>query len=293
MKELFLAPMHKIGILSFRELCRKCEADTAYTPMISTKAYLYNPDNFKWTKKEAVQLIGNEPEEFKECAKKIRDCEYLDLNAGCPSNDAVSIGAGAALLKNPDKLSAIIKAMAKYSNVPVSVKIRLGWKKDESLKIAKLAEKSGAERIAVHARKFIDNYSVKADWNAIKKIKKELKMPVIANGDIDSAISAKECLKITGADGLMIARKAMTNPLIFKEIKHYEKAGEILRFEKKDKAKLINDFIKLYKKHEKYNFSELRTQAVLMCNGFKDSAKMRNGLSKCLNEKELTNLFNS
>ena len=109
--------------------------------------------------------------------------------------------------------------MVKYSNAPVSAKIRLGWKTNESLKIARIAQDCGVERLAIHARKCSDNYSVRADWESIARIKKELKIPIIANGDIDSLKSATECAKITSADALMIGRAAMKNPSIFNEIK--------------------------------------------------------------------------
>ncbi|MFA5333789.1 MAG: tRNA-dihydrouridine synthase family protein [Candidatus Nanoarchaeia archaeon] len=290
MVELYLAPMHEINCLSFRLLCKTHGADVLYTPMINTKSYINNPDNYKWIKKEAplvVQLIGNNALDFKECVKQISNCNYIDLNAGCPSTDNIKNGSGAALLKDLDKFKAIIKAMVKYSDIPISVKIRLGWKTDESIKIAKLAEDAGVSRIAVHARLFGSNYSTPADWRAIKKIKEAVKIPIIANGDINSPSKAKECLEFTNADGLMIGREAMRNPFIFNDIKTYFKTGKINTHLKADRIKLIVEFIKLYKKHEDYNNAELKNHCIWLCNGFSKAASIRNELGKCKNEKEI------
>jgi tRNA-dihydrouridine synthase len=182
--------------------------------------------------------------------------------------------------------------MVKYSNIPISVKIRLGWKKDESIKIAKIAEKSGASRIAVHGRIFGNNYSTPANWQAIKKIKKAIKIPIIANGDISSPLKAKECLEVTKADGLMIGREAMKNPFIFNDIKTYFKTEKITTHSKADKIKLIFEFIKLYKKYENYNNAELKNHCIWLCNGFSGSAIIRNKLGKCKDEKEIINQFN-
>ncbi|MFA5303769.1 MAG: tRNA-dihydrouridine synthase family protein [Candidatus Nanoarchaeia archaeon] len=287
---LFLAPMHEINCLSFRLLCKNNGADVLYTPMINTKSYINNPDNYKWIKKEAplvVQLIGNNALDFKECVKQMKNCSYIDLNAGCPSTDNIKNGSGAALLNNLDNFKEIIKTMVKYSQVPISVKIRLGWKTDESVKIAKLAENAGVSRIAVHARLFGNNYSTPADWRAIKKIKSSVSIPIIANGDINSPIKAKECLESSKADGLMIAREAMRNPFIFSDIKDYFKTGKINAHSKADRIELIIEFIKLYKKHEVYNNAELKNHCIWLCNGFSGAASIRNKLGKCKNEKEI------
>ncbi|MDD4353854.1 MAG: tRNA-dihydrouridine synthase family protein [Candidatus Nanoarchaeia archaeon] len=294
MIQLYLAPMHEINCLSFRLLCKKYEADVLYTPMINVKAYLNNPENFKWLGKEkplVVQLIGSDSSDFKECVKLIKNCDYIDLNAGCPSTDNIKNGSGAALIKNLDNFKEIIKTMAKYSNIPVSVKIRLGWRKDESLKIARIAEECGAERLAVHARLFGSNYSIPANWDAIKKIKSAIKIPVIANGDIDSFDKVKECQKITNADGLMIGREAMRNPFVFKDIKNGFKNKEIINHSKEDRIKLILEFIRLYKKNEIYSNAELKNHCIWLSNGFNGAAAMRNNLGKCKDEKEIISII--
>jgi nifR3 family TIM-barrel protein len=295
MVELYLAPLHEINCLSFRLLCKNNGADILYTPMINTKSYINNPNNYKWIKKETpliVQLIGNNADEFKECVKNIHNCSFIDLNAGCPSIDNTKNGSGAGLLNDLDNFKKIIKTMVKYSNIPISVKIRLGWKKDESLKIAKLVENSGASQIAVHARIFGNNYSTPANWQAIKKIKENIKIPVIANGDINSSIKAKECLELTNSDGLMIGREAIKSPFIFDDIKTFFKTKELNTHSKKDKIKLILDFIKLYEKYETYNNAELKNHCIWLCNGFRGSASIRNKLGKCKNEKEIIQELN-
>jgi tRNA-dihydrouridine synthase B len=294
MVELYLAPLHEINCLSFRLLCKNNGANTVYTPMINTKSYLNNPNNYKWIKKEApviVQLIGNNPLDFKECVKKIKNCDFIDLNSGCPSMDNTKNGSGAALLRDLNNFEKIIKSMVKYSNIPISVKIRLGWKKDESIKIAKIVESAGASQIAVHGRIFGNNYSTPANWQAIKKIKKNVKIPVIANGDINSTLKAKECLELTECDGLMIGREAIKNPFVFNDIKTYFKTGEILTHSKNDKINLILNFIKLYKKYENYNNAELKNHCIWLCKGFEGAASIRNNLGKCKDEKEIKKIF--
>jgi len=285
MVPLILAPMHDINSEIFMRLCKKCGADELYSPMINSKTYLHNPVDFSWKGrgKFIFQLISNNALEAKECCQSIKGCDFIDLNAGCPSKDAIKSKLGAYLLKDLDTFKAVLKTMVKYSNVSVSAKIRLGWKgADDSLKIAKIAESCGAERLAIHARRYADSYSVKADWKAIAKIKNELKIPIIANGDIDSKNSAIECARITGADALMIGRAAMRNPLIFSEIKSLNAPS------KKD---LLNDFAKLYKKYGNDEFANFRKNCVLMCSGFNGASKFRDKLSIAKDFESIKSIF--
>ncbi len=269
---LILAPMHDINSEIFMRLCKKYGADELYSPMVNAKTYLHNPIDFSWKGrgKFTFQLISNNVVDLKECCQKIRDCDFIDLNAGCPSKDAIKAKSGAYLLNDLNNFKTILKTMVKYSNIPISAKMRLGWRMDDSLKIAKIAENCGAERLAVHARRYADGYSIKADWEAIARIKKSLKIPIIANGDIDSKESAIECERITGADALMIGRAAMRNPSIFNEIK-----GENVL----SKKILLMDFANLFKKYGKGEFASFRKNCVLMCQGFRGAPKFRDKLS--------------
>jgi tRNA-dihydrouridine synthase B len=270
---LILAPMHDINSEIFMRLCKKYGADEMYSPMVNSKSYLYNPADFSWKGRGrfAFQLISNNALEAKECCQKIRGCDFIDLNAGCPSNDAIKAKSGAYLLNDLDNFKKILKTMVKYSAIPVSAKIRMGWRiSDDSLKIAKIAQDCGAERLAVHARRYADGYSIKADWEAIARIKTVLKIPIIANGDIDSNNSAVECARITGADALMIGRAAMRNPSIFNEIKGEDAISKKI---------LLMDFAKLFKKYGKGEFANFRKNCVLMCSGFKGASKFRDKFS--------------
>ena len=171
----------------------------------------------------AVQLFGSEPELLADMAKKLEEGPYdiIDLNMGCPVPKVVNNHEGSALMKDPILAGKVIEAMAKAVKKPVTVKIRRGW--DESsvnaVEIARIAQESGAAAVAVHGRTRQQYYSGKADWEIIRQVKEAVKIPVIGNGDITDASSAKKMMEETGCDGIMVARAAKGNPWIFRELK--------------------------------------------------------------------------
>ena len=253
---LALGPMAGVTDLPFRLLCKEMECNMLYTEMVSAKAILYKNKNTKELlnidKNEhpvGVQLFGSDPDIMAQIAAQVEEgeCDFIDINMGCPVPKIVNNGEGSALLKQPKLVEEILTKMVKAVNKPVTVKIRKGFENGTvyAVEIAKIAESCGVSAIAVHGRTREQYYSGKADWDVIKDVKKAVKIPVIGNGDIFSAEDAKAMKEYTGCDGLMVARGARGNPWIFREIKEYLENGNVI-----DKP-TINDIREMIIRHAK------------------------------------------
>ena len=253
---LALGPMAGVTDLPFRLLCKEMGCNMLYTEMVSAKAILYKNKNTKELlnidKNEhpvGVQLFGSDPDIMAQIAAQVEEgeCDFIDINMGCPVPKIVNNGEGSALLKQPKLVEEILTKMVKAVNKPVTVKIRKGFENGTvyAVEIAKIAESCGVSAIAVHGRTREQYYSGKADWDVIKDVKKAVKIPVIGNGDIYSAEDAKAMKEYTGCDGLMVARGARGNPWIFREIKEYLENGNVI-----DKP-TINDIREMIIRHAK------------------------------------------
>ena len=253
---LALGPMAGVTDLPFRLLCKEMGCNMLYTEMVSAKAILYKNKNTKELlnidKNEhpvGVQLFGSDPDIMAQIAAQVEEgeCDFIDINMGCPVPKIVNNGEGSALLKQPKLVEEILTKMVKDVNKPVTVKIRKGFENGTvyAVEIAKIAESCGVSAIAVHGRTREQYYSGKADWDVIKDVKKAVKIPVIGNGDIFSAEDAKAMKEYTGCDGLMVARGARGNPWIFREIKEYLENGNVI-----DKP-TINDIREMIIRHAK------------------------------------------
>ena len=228
-RPVFLAPMAGVTDQAFRILCKEQGADLMCTEMISAKALYYRNKNTAGLMQHApmeqpigVQLFGNEPELMAEMAERIEEeFAFIDINMGCPVPKVVNNGEGSALLKDPDRVSAIVSAMVRRIHRPLTVKIRKGF--DDSginaPEIAKRIADAGAAAVAVHGRTRSQYYSGKADWDIIRQVKEAVDIPVIGNGDIWCAEDAVRMIEETGCDGVMVARGARGNPWIFAQIK--------------------------------------------------------------------------
>ena len=227
---LALGPMAGVTDWAYRTVCAELGAGITVTEMVSSRALVYkDKKTAALLKKNAgslcgAQIFGNDPQIMAEGARlalEISGADFIDINMGCPMPKIANSGDGCGLMRTPDLAGEILAAVVKAVDVPVTVKCRLGWDKGSInvLEFTKRMEDNGAAMITVHGRTRSMLYSGVADWDTIKKVKDQLSVPVIANGDIVGADSALRCRKRTGADGLMIGRAAFGDPWIFAEVK--------------------------------------------------------------------------
>ena len=227
---LVLGPMAGVTDVGFREVCARLGADITVTEMVSSRALVYKDKKSAALLKKTptgfcgAQIFGNDPQIMAEGARlamEISGCDFLDINMGCPMPKIANSGDGCGLMRTPELAEAIVKAVVAAVDVPVTVKCRLGWDKGSVnvLDFTKRMEQAGAAMISVHGRTRSMLYSGVADWDWIAKVKDQLSVPVIANGDIVGPESAVRCLIWTGADGLMIGRATFGDPWIFAQVR--------------------------------------------------------------------------
>ena len=227
---LFLAPMAGVTDWAFRTICAQLGADVTVTEMVSSRALIYKDKKSESLLRKndgsisAVQIFGNDPEIMAQAAVRaveLSNCDYLDINMGCPMPKIANSGDGCGLMKDPELAGNICRAVSDAVQVPVTIKCRLGWDKGNInvLDFTKRMEQSGAAAVTVHGRTRSMLYSGVADWDTIAKVKQQLSIPVIANGDIVDGASALRCLKRSGADGIMLGRATFGDPWLFAEVK--------------------------------------------------------------------------
>lgn len=238
-KPLLLAPMEDVTGLGFRQLCKEMGADIVYTEFVNSDGLIRN--NKKTAKKMeirdeerpvGIQIYGSEIDTMVEAAKMAEEMnpDIIDINAGCWVKKVVKRGAGSGLLKDPQYMQEMVKAIVKAVKIPVTVKTRIGWDADSIMicEIAKRLEDAGAKQLTIHCRHSRQGHSGEPDWSYISKIKEVVNIPVALNGGVFTAEDTKRAFDETGADGVMIARGAINHPWIFKESKHLIKTGELL-----------------------------------------------------------------
>ena len=227
---VFLAPMAGVTDWAYRTICAELGAGVTVTEMVSTRALVYqDKKSRKLLRKNegsicGAQIFGNDPEIMAEGARLALEhsgCDFIDINMGCPMPKIANSGDGCGLMRTPELAGKIVEQVVKAVDVPVTVKCRLGWDKGSLnvLDFTKRMEDSGAAMVTVHGRTRSMLYSGVADWDMIAKVKAQLSIPVLANGDIVSGETAIKCLKRTGADGIMIGRATFGDPWIFAEIR--------------------------------------------------------------------------
>ena len=233
---LVVAPMAGVTDRPFRQLCKKLGAGLAVSEMVTSNSLLYGSEK---TRRRAnhegevdpisVQIAGSDPQMMAEAARYNVDngAQIIDINMGCPAKKICNVMAGSALLKDEPLVSLILKAVVAAVNVPVTLKIRTGWDKNNrnAITIAKIAEDIGVQALAMHGRTRACLYMGDAEYDTIAAVKQAIQIPLIANGDITTPEKAKYVLDYTGADAVMIGRAAQGRPWIFREIEYFLKTG--------------------------------------------------------------------
>lgn len=238
---IFLAPMEDVTDPAFRLMCKRFGAEMVYTEFVSSDALIrsINKTTQKLTicneeRPVAIQIYGKDTDAMVEAARIVEEArpDILDINFGCPVKKVAGKGAGAGMLQNVPKMLEITRAVVDAVKIPVTVKTRLGWDVDHKI-IVDLAEQlqdCGIAALAIHGRTRAQMYTGEADWTLIGEVKNNPRMhiPIIGNGDVTTAIGAKECFDRYGVDAIMIGRGSIGRPWIFREMKHYLETGEEL-----------------------------------------------------------------
>lgn len=236
---LILAPMAGVTDRPFRQLCRRLGAGLVVSEMVTSDVRLWNSRKSSLRllhagdpEPRSVQIAGGDPQMMADAARKNVElgAQIIDINMGCPAKKVCNKAAGSALLRDEPLVREILAAVVGAVDVPVTLKIRTGWDRQNKngITVAKIAEDTGIAALSVHGRTRADLYTGEAEYDTIAAIKQAISIPVFANGDIDSPQKAKAVLDATGADALLIGRAAQGRPWIFREIEHYLRTGETL-----------------------------------------------------------------
>lgn len=238
---LFLAPMEDVTYKSFRWMCKKFGADVMYTEFISSEALVRDIKKtkekmtlFDFDRPVAIQIYGHNIESMVRAAQVAEESnpDFIDINFGCPMKKIVRHGAGAAMLQDLPKMQKMAAEIVKAVKIPVTAKTRLGWTESDKpiMEAAERLQDAGIAALAIHGRTREQLYTGKADWTLIGEVKNnpKIRIPIIGNGDINSAQKAKYLLEKTGVDALMIGRAAIGRPWLFSEVKHFLETGELL-----------------------------------------------------------------
>ncbi|WP_374585008.1 tRNA dihydrouridine synthase DusB [Pseudoduganella sp.] len=236
---VFVAPMAGVTDRPFRQLCKELGAGYAVSEMAASNPRLWasekssrRTDHTGEMEPKAVQIAGAVPEELADCAKfnVDRGAQIIDINMGCPVKKVCNNWCGSALLQHEDLVQRILEAVVPAVNVPVTLKFRTGWNRENknALRIARIAEQAGIQMLTLHGRTRADGYTGDAEYDTIAAVKAAVSIPVVANGDITTPEKARFVLDKTGADAVMIGRAAQGRPWIFREIDHFLRTGEHL-----------------------------------------------------------------
>lgn len=301
---LVLGPMAGVTDLPFRVLCKENGVALTYTEMVSAKGFKYKNKNTEELitidereRPTSLQIFGEDPDIMGEMAAAINDRNFdiLDVNMGCPVPKVVNNGEGSALMKEPEKIAAIIKSLKRNSKKPVTIKIRAGFtvENKNAVEVAKIAEQAGVDAIAVHGRTRSQFYEGKADWDIIRAVKEAVNIPIIGNGDVVTELDAKKMIEETGCDGIMIARGARGNPWIFNHINHYLETGNI--FPPPDADEFLSMILRQARWMIEYKglytgVREMRKHISWFTTGYPNSTRLRGEVNKLETYEDLKKL---
>jgi len=305
--QVVLAPMAGISNSAFRRIAKEYGCGLIYAEMVSDKAIVYQNkktlDMLYMSEEErpiVQQIFGSDLESFIESAiyiEKTMRPDIIDINMGCPvPKVATRAQAGAALLKDPEKIGQIVKSVVEAVRVPVTVKIRSGWDSHSinAVEVAKICEKAGASAICIHPRTRAQGYSGKADWNIIKKVKEAVRIPVIGNGDVKTVYDAKRMLEETDCDAVMIGRATLGNPWFIKDCVAYVEEGKVIDQPSfHDKITMIRRHYELLKKFhgEKVALLEIRTHALWYIKGIPGAKVFKPLITNATSEDEFFSIL--
>ena len=304
-----LAPMAGISNPSFFKIVEEMGVGLVVTELLSSEAIIR--DNKKTYEMlngidkinvpVSIQLFGGNPDTMAVAAKKIEEIyhpDIIDINMGCPvPKVALRSGAGSALMKDPERVREMVTKVVNSVSCPVTVKIRSGWDKDSinAVEIAKICEECGAKAIAMHARTRSEGYSGKADWNIIKQVKENVKIPVIGNGDIVDIYSAKKMLDETNCDLIMVGRACLGNPWLIKEINSYLEDNVIIdRPTDLDKIDMVLKHLNNLKENRNVKVAvlEIRNHVSWYLKGLDNSLEIKNKIFKETDISDIIEILN-
>lgn len=304
--KIMLAPMAGITDSAFRQICEENGCDKTFTEMVSVNALDFNnraTEEIMYTADEEkncnIQIFGKDCDiierVIKEKINPREDFKEISFNMGCPAPKIFNNGQGSALMKDVKKVYEIGKCLKESTEKKVNVKIRMGIDEDSInyIEVGKALEDSGIDYVILHGRTRKQQYSGKADWESIRKLKETLSIPVIANGDVFSVKDYKNILDVTGADGVMIARGAMGNPFIFRQIKDYIEGKETSPITYEDILHTIKRQydLSLKYKSEKLVINQMRKHVGWYIKGLPQAASYRDRVNKLKTSKEIFDLL--
>jgi tRNA-dihydrouridine synthase B len=306
--DVFLAPMAGVTDRSFRILCKEMGCGLTYTEMVSAKGLHYGGSERRTEAllsidpleaPAAIQLFGSDPAILAEQAAALADrmggdLALIDINMGCPAKKIVANGEGSALMRDMDKAYAVISAVARSVDLPVTVKFRKGWDDTSvnAVEFAVMAQQAGADAVTVHGRTREQQYAGKADWDIIRQVKQAVSIPVIGNGDVFSADDYFHMKQQTGCDGVMIARGAMGNPWIFAAVRAAKQGIAFAPPSAKERVEMALRHAKsLVDQKGARAIVEMRKHAAWYIKGIPGAAAARNGINDCESYEELEKLL--